>query len=94
MRLHWLLFAALAGTHAAAVLVAPEGLAPALAGSVYLPLLPLKAVGIPVFAAAESGGWASPSLLGWATVFLLWSAIWWVAALTLSRLLSRCTRNA
>ena len=81
MRLNWFLFAVLAGTHATAVLVAPERLAPALAGSVYLPLLPLKAVGIPVFATAESGGWASPSLLGWATVFLL---VWYLVGGSIS----------
>lgn len=94
MRLHWLLFIALAGTHAVAVLAAPEALAPVLAGSVYLPLLLLESVGLTVFGSAGSGGWPSPSLLGWVAVFLTWSAIWWAAAVLLSRLLSRHTFNA
>ena len=80
MRLSWLIFFVLAGAHAVAFWLTPEALAPVIAGSVYLPLLPLKALGLPVFAAAESGGWPSPSLPGWAAVLIIWSAIWWTAA--------------
>lgn len=88
MHLRWPLFAVLACSHAAVALVAPEASAP-VAGSVYLPLMLLQAVGIPVFAAAESGGWAVPSLLGWAAVLILWFAIWWAVASFLSRLFHR-----
>jgi hypothetical protein len=84
-----LLFVALAGSHALAAIVAPAALAPAVAGSIYLPLIPLKAAGIPVFAPAPSGGWSSPSPLGWVMVVLLWFAVWWAAAYLLSRPFSR-----
>lgn len=93
LSLRWFIFIALATIHAAAVLVAPEALAPALAGTVYLPLLPLKTLGMPVIGAAESGGWSSPSLLGWAAVILLWSSIWWAAAVLLARLLAGRTHK-
>lgn len=85
----WALFAALAGSHAAAAFFAPAAFAPAVAGSVYLPLMPLQAAGVPVFAAAQSGGWPAPSLLGWAVVLVVWFAIWWAAAHFLSRLFSK-----
>lgn len=86
MHLRWPLFAVLAGSHAAMAFVAPEVLAPAVAGSVYLPLTLLQAAGVPVLAAAESGGWSAPSPLGWAVVVALWFAIWWGVASFLSRL--------
>lgn len=85
----WPFFVALAGTHAVAAIFAPAAWAPAIAWSVYLPLLPLHAAGMPIFATAASGGWASPSLLGWTVVLLLWLAIWWGAAGLLSRLLAK-----
>ncbi len=87
MHLRWLLFVALAGSHLGVALFAPAALAPAVAGSVYLPLMPLQAAGLPVFAAAQSGGWSSPSAVGWAVVLAVWLAIWWAAAHVLSRLL-------
>lgn len=94
MHIRWLLFTALSGSHSIAVLISPEILAPAVAGSVYIPLMLVKSAGVPVFAAAESGGWAAPSLLGWALVILVWAAIWWAVASLISRLLRRTNRNA
>ena len=67
-------------THALCIAFAtklPEPVAPVVAGSIYLPLWPLHALGLPVFAAAESGGWSAPNLLGWILVGLLWCCIWW-----------------
>jgi len=49
-------------------------LAPLIAGSVYLPLMPLQQMGVPVFGSGESGGWAAPSVLGWATVIVVWAS--------------------
>ena len=64
-----------------------ESLAPVAAGTVYLPLWGLRAIGLPVFAPAESGGWPAPSWLGWIFVAAMWSAFWWtlVAAVTTVR---------
>ena len=64
----WHLFALLVFLRAACVLFMPGPLAPLIAGSVYLPLMPLQQMGIPVFSSRESGGWAAPSALGWASV--------------------------
>jgi hypothetical protein len=41
----------------------PEVVAPAIAGTVYLPLWLLQNVGLPVFGRAETGGWPGPSTL-------------------------------
>lgn len=89
MHLRRLLFAILVGSHATLAWLSPEALAPALAGSLYLPLLPLQALGLAVFAPAESGGWPAPSALGWTLVLLLWLALWWAMASLLARLLAR-----
>jgi len=83
------LFVVLVASHAAVTLAAPDALAPALAGAVYLPLMVLHAAGVPVFVAAASGGWSAPSLLGWVIVGLLWLAVWWGVASVVSRLLLR-----
>lgn len=91
MPLRWLLFLGFAGFHALSVLASVESLAPAMAGSVYLPLLLFEAVGVPVFAAPESGGWGAPTLLGWALVCLVWASVWWGVALLLARLGSKRT---
>ena len=56
--------------------VLPDAIQPALAATVYLPLWPLAALGLPVFGHAESGGWPAPSLLGWSVFVLLWAAVW------------------
>ena len=86
MHPRWLIFATLIAIHVAVLLFASDLIAPLIAGSIYLPLWPLSTIGIPVFGVAESGGWAAPSLLGWAAVFCLWSAIWFAVATLLSRL--------
>ena len=77
------LVAVLIVAHAAALVAAPrlpDSLVPVLAGSVYVPLMPFAALGLPVFGPAEPWGWASPSLLGWGTLLLVWTGIWWAVA--------------
>lgn len=91
MLARWLLFIALLGSHLTVVIVGPVILAPAIAGSVYVPLILFKSVGFPVFTAAESGGWPTPSLLGWGLVVLVWLAIWWGLASLFSRLLLKAS---
>lgn len=85
------LFSLLAG-HATLVAMGdrlPERMAPAVAGTVYLPLWPLQALGLPVFGRAEAGGWPGPSLLGWVVVAVIWAAIWWLAVTAVARLCRR-----
>lgn len=64
--------------HLSAVFLDSEIFSPIAAGSIYLPLMGLKMIGIPVFMDGSSGGWASPSVLGWVVVSALWLAVWWV----------------
>jgi len=94
MRARWILFAVLSGGHFTVALVAPRALAPAIAGSVYVPLMLFKSAGVPVFSAAEPGGWSAPSWLGWVIVLIVWLAIWWAVASLLSHILSRLNRDA
>lgn len=91
MLARWLLFIALLGGHSTVVLFTPKTLAPAIAGTVYVPLMFFESIGFPVFTAAESGGWPAPSLLGWVLVVLVWLAIWWGLASLLSRLLLKAS---
>lgn len=77
MRLRWVSWGVLLALHLLTLVFPPEFAAPALGGSVYLPLMVLDALGLPVYARAESGGWASPSLLGWTAVAVIWAAVWW-----------------
>ncbi|NMO16631.1 hypothetical protein HPC49_20490 [Pyxidicoccus fallax] len=72
----------------------PEALAPAVAGSVYLPLMALRALGLPVISAAESGGWGGPSALGLMAVVVFWAAVWWGVVSLVGRVLTaRQTRG-
>lgn len=63
----------------------PDAIQPALAATVYLPLWPLAALGLPVFGHAESGGWPGPSLLGWALFVIVWAAVWAMLLAVISR---------
>lgn len=77
--MRWLAVAVLLTSHAMLVAAAdalPAALAALVAATVYLPLLPLSALGVPVFAAAQSGGWASPSVAGWVVLLAVWSLLW------------------
>lgn len=69
-----------------ATVLAPDAMAPAVAGSVYLPLMALHALHLPVLASAESGGWGAPSPLGWIALAVFWASIWWAVASFVSRL--------
>jgi hypothetical protein len=63
--------------------------APAVAGSIYLPLFFLQTIGFPVYAAGTSGGWSAPSLLGWLFLAVLWASVWWLVACVLAKLFKR-----
>jgi hypothetical protein len=84
----WAAVLGLLGAHAALVAlgdVLPEALAPVVAGTVYLPLWLLEAVGLPVFGRAEVGGWAAPNMLGWLLVAATWTTLWWLLVAAISR---------
>ncbi|WNG19424.1 hypothetical protein [Cystobacter fuscus] len=85
MRLRLVLWGSLMTLQVLVTAFAPEALAPAMAGSIYLPLMALRAVGLPVFGQAESGGWPGPSPLGWILVVAFWAAVWWGVASLVSR---------
>jgi hypothetical protein len=85
MRLRLALWLTLLAVQFLATAFPPEAVAPVLAGAVYLPLSVLREAGLPVFLAAESGGWQSPSLFGWAAVVSLWTVVWWVVASVVSQ---------
>ena len=79
MHLRLALWALLLMLQFLAIAFAPDAIAPAVAGSVYVPLIVLRALRLPVLAAAQSGGWESPSLLGWAVLAVFWAVVWWSA---------------
>lgn len=64
----------------------PAAIAPVVAGTIYLPLWPLSALGIPVFSPAEPGGWAAPSLLGWLAFVVMWGLVWWAVVALVMRI--------
>jgi hypothetical protein len=64
----------------------PAAVASIVAGTIYLPLWPLSAIGIPVFLQAESGGWAKPSVLGWFAFIVIWSLLWTAVVAVLLRI--------
>jgi hypothetical protein len=85
--------AALAITLAHGVIVAvagwlPDNVAAVLAGTVYGPLWPASALGLPVFGSAPSGGWPGPSLLGWLVLAIFWFATWSLVLSLLGKLRS------
>lgn len=87
MRLRLVLWGSLLTLQVLVTAFAPEALAPAMAGAIYLPLMALQAIGLPVFGRAESGGWPGPSPLGWIAVVVFWAAVWWGVLSLVSRLL-------
>ena len=86
MRLRWVFWSVLLALHLFAVVFPPEPVAPAVGGSVYLPLMVLDALGLPVYQGSGGGGWASPSLLGWTAVAIIWAAVWWGVVSLVARL--------
>ena len=91
MTVHRLLFICLLAAHGGLLAAMPKQLAPLLAGSIYLPLLPLQEIGIPVMLAPQSGGWAAPAPLGWTLVLIFWPLVWWWMARCLSVIAKKCT---
>ena len=90
MHLRFIAVPTLVVAHAVAIFAAshlPDRLAAVVAGSIYLPLMPFQALGLPVFGAAESGGWASPSILGWGLLFVIWVGFWWAITAGFARIL-------
>jgi hypothetical protein len=69
---------ALCATHITLAAIPYSPIAPFVAGTIFLPLFALKTIGLPVFGSGVSGGWSTPSLLGWILVALLWAGVWWV----------------
>lgn len=74
------IFILISTLHLLTVFLDSEIFSPIAAGSIYLPLIGLEMIGIPVFMNGNSGGWASPSVLGWILAFALWAALWWVVS--------------
>lgn len=68
-------------------------LAPFAAGTLYLPLAGFEQLGLAVFLPAPSGGWASPSLLGWSVVLGFWVAMWGLLAWLAENLWRRTLRH-
>ncbi|WP_146210177.1 hypothetical protein [Vitiosangium sp. GDMCC 1.1324] len=85
MRLRLVLWVSLLTLQLLATVFIPDAIAPAVGGSIYAPLMVLRALGLPVFARGKSGGWAAPSLLGWIAVAAIWAAVWWGVASLVSR---------
>lgn len=94
MRLRLTLWGLLLALQLLVVMFPPEAVAPAVTGSIYLPLAILRWMGFPVLMAAESGGWAKPSLFGWAMVAVFWVALWWGVASVISSFAGRKINNA
>lgn len=62
----------------------------------FLSVYVLHAIGLPgllVNGGACGWGWCSPTLLGWCVVAVLWLALAWVVAASLSRGLARIRRH-
>jgi hypothetical protein len=76
--------------HALAITAAsrlPDRLAAVVAGSVYVPLMPFRALGLPVFGTTMVSGWASPSSVGWGLLLAMWVGFWWVVVAGVVRIL-------
>lgn len=71
----------------------PDPVAAVLAATVYGPLWLASALRLPVFGAADSGGWPGPSLLGWVILALVWLGAWLLVVSLLQRLRARWTRT-
>lgn len=87
MRLRLAIWTALLILHLLAIVFSVDAIAPAVAGSVYIPLAVVAALGLPVFGAAETGGWATPSLFAWGIVAASWAVLWWGAASVVASIL-------
>jgi hypothetical protein len=85
MRLRIILFCIFVMAHVVMAFLPFEAIAPVVGASVYLPLLLLKQIGLPVFAAGASGGWSSPSVLGWLILAIFWAIVWWAFASFIAR---------
>lgn len=70
---------AMAATHGALVAMSnrlPDAISAVVAWTVYFPLWLASGLGLPVFGRTQSGGWATPNGLGWASLAIFWIAIW------------------
>jgi hypothetical protein len=83
MRSRTVAFFALTFLHFGCFLAATYGvgvLQPIVTTSIFGPLRLMSAVGLPVFASVPSGGWATPTLIGWALIVGMWLTIWYGVA--------------
>jgi len=92
MKLEWFAVVVLVMLHAAAVACVgalPPAWGPPLAATVYLPLWPASALGVPVLGPAPPGGWAGPNAAGWGLLFVAWSVAWSILVSIVARLWRR-----
>jgi hypothetical protein len=83
VKLRLAIWMALMLVHFLAGLVAWKGgnefLGPLVAASVYLPLWPLEALGLPL-TQGTGAFFPPPTLLGWGVVVVVWAAVYWLIA--------------
>jgi hypothetical protein len=97
IRRRTLIWLALVSVHATAGayawLVGGDRIAAIVAGSIYLPLLPLEKLGLPV---VQSTGWffPPPTALGWLFVAAFWVVLHWYLAALIARCVRGCGRAA
>ena len=83
---------ALASVHAIAFVygwvVGGDRIAAIVAGSIYLPLLPLEKLGVHV---TRSTAWffPPPTALGWLFVIAFWLVVYWVLAALIAKLVGK-----
>jgi hypothetical protein len=83
MRSRTIAFIGLTVLHLACYLAATNGigvLQPVVATSIFGPLRLMSAAGLPVLASMPSGGWATPTIVGWALIVGMWLIIWYGVA--------------
>lgn len=57
--------------------------------SIYLPLIPLRSIGLPVTDGYSGWGWAGPSPLGYVLVILFWVGVWFLAGYGIESILKK-----
>lgn len=60
--------------------------------SIYVPLIPLRYIGLPVTDGFTGWGWVGPSNLGYALAIVFWLGIWLLVGYGIESLLKRVKR--